>query len=50
MMGHKSMTRTVLALVAATLALTACAEINRPIEVNDPWRDKATSLPSAVPR
>lgn len=42
--------RNVLVLMLAGLAIGACAEINRPITPNDPWREKAVGLPAAVPR
>ena len=45
--GFRVATR-IAAAMLAVLILGACAEINKPIQPNDPWRDRATTLDTTI--
>ena len=37
------------ALLALTLALAGCAEINKPITPDDPWQERGTRQSNSLP-
>ncbi|MFD2237341.1 hypothetical protein [Aureimonas populi] len=42
--------KTAAALLALTLGLAGCAQINKPITPDDPWREQGTRPSNSLPQ